>query len=201
MSLVIFLKKDGAIEATADDTAVILEENGKLKAKKNDFQKIYPLNSKSIIGYASQTPVNEQDLSGMTDSLAFFTKDMNTISEIANEFCEFIRGTDEPRPDQILIGGVDPEPRIYKLDRCHKNFKPEEVLYDYCFIGWIHVATCEYPNHKDKSVDIAVDLIQLTCDHPMISGLIGGKLRRYVVANSGIEPIPMEVEIKQTKVK
>ena len=195
MSLVILLKKNGTIEATADGMAIVMDANGALKHKKDNFKKLYPLKNKAIIGYASQTPINGYDLSSLTDSLAFYTKGMSTISEIANESCEFIRGTEEPHPDQILIGGVDTEPGIYKLERCYENFKPQEVLYEYDFIGWIHVAVCEYHKIKDKSEDIAVDLIQKTCDHPNIHGLIGGKLKRFVVDGDGVHEIEMTTDI------
>lgn len=194
MSLVIFLIKDGEVEATADGMAI----NDSSTNIKKDFQKLFTVNNKFILGYASQTPINENDLKNLTFMLSVMTNDSCSFEEVVHTLStKILKDYPSPKPDSILIGGYDKKPMIYKLDKDENNYTPKLIKGDHAFIGWTSVAQEKYPKIKNTSHDVAIDLIQLTCNHECIHGLIGGKLKRFIANNKGTHEVSMRIEIGQ----
>lgn len=196
MSLVIFLIKDGKVEATADGMAI----NDSSTNVKKDFQKLFTVNNKFILGYASQTPINENDLINLNLKLSVMTNNSCSFEEVVNTLSNKIlkdKDYPSPKPDSVLIGGYDKKPMIYKLNRDEKNYTPKLIKGDHAFIGWTSVAQEKYPKIKNTSHDVAIDLIQLTCNHECIHGLIGGKLKRFIADNKGTHEASLGLEINQ----
>ena len=186
MSLVIFLKQEDKIEATGDGMA----SDGNPRNLRRDFQKVYRVNNRAVIGYSSQTAINEHDLYNLTNTLELFSKISQTTAGIADILVYILRNTPEPHPDQVLIGGIDTQMHILKLER-DNNWSPVEILDDHAFLGWTDIADSVYSDIQSLSNDIALDLIQITCDDPIYPGAVGGLPKRFIVNKFGIEEVEL----------
>ena len=188
MSVVIFLCRNGKLEVTADRYAY-----DQVQRELVPYEKLFNLQNKYVIGFASES-MAENTLEHFRLMCEPIARDNDNITEFVEVLKTQVFNKDEKyfrRPDEILIGGFDSVPRIFKLIR--KDEYRSVSIHDHAFIGWVDGLEELYQTIKDSSVDIAENLLQNKCN--LRPDLIKGIPKRYVIDDSGVQEITLHKKL------